>query len=234
MSKLLAIAGKDLRSEVRAKEVAPAMILFGLTLVFLASLILPPSAGRSPIPEPQAGAVGALEIAAAMLWISVLFAAIVGFARASSLEREGNLIDALAISPADPAAIFAGKAIANFIYLSALEVILIPFFVVMLDVSPATLFPGIIGVMAIANIGLASVGTMFGTATQYSRAKELVFPLLVFPVILPAVLGSIRLTEALLKTATFDGQEQWFILLAAFDVIFMTLGAVTYEYLIYE
>lgn len=234
MTKIFAVAAKDLRSEVRAKEIAPAMVLFALVLVFLTSLILPPSAGRAPIPTPQAGAIGTLEVAAAMFWISVLFAGIVGFGRAAALEKEGNLIDALALSPADPAAVFAGKALANFVYLTLLEAIIIPFFIVMLDVSVASLLPRILIVMVVANIGLSAVGTMFGTATQYSRAKELVFPLLLFPIILPVVLGSIRLTGALLATGTFSGESQWFILLATFDLVFATLGAVTYEYLINE
>src|SRR5207248_1642968 len=115
--KMFLLAAKDLQSEARAREIAPPMVLFGLILVFLFTLDFPPGAGRAPVPGPVVGAVGSRELAGAFLWVSLLFAGILGFGRNASTEREGNRIEGLLLAPVDPAALFAGKALANFCYL---------------------------------------------------------------------------------------------------------------------
>ena len=138
------LAAKDLRSEARAREIAPPMVLFGLILVFLFTLDFPPGAGRAPVPGPVVGAVGSRELAGAFLWVSLLFAGVLGFGRNASTEREGNRIEGLLLAPVDPAALFAGKALANFCYLWTLEVILLPVFVLFFDVPTGLLLPGVL------------------------------------------------------------------------------------------
>jgi heme exporter protein B len=231
---LLAIAAKDLRSEVRAKEIAPPMILFGLTLMFLLTFVLPPTSARAPIPDPRAGALATREIAGALLWASLLFAAVLGFGRSAASEREGGRMEALLLTPADPAALFAGKALAAFAYLWMLEAVLVPAFVLFLDVSPGALFPGLALVLFAANAGLATAGTLLAAASQEARGRELILPLLLFPVVLPMVLGAIRLTTALLVRGSFAGEARWFILILAFDLALAAIGAVAYEEVVTE
>lgn len=234
MRKTFAVAVKDLRGETRAREVAPAMLLFALVLVFLFTFSLPPSAGRAPVPEPRAGAVGAREVAGAFLWTAILFAGIVGFGRNAAAEREGNRIEALLMAPVDPAALFAGKAFANFVFLCLMEAVLFPLFTLFLDIAPGLVFPGIIAVALAVNAGLAATGTLFGAASQYARAREVVLPLLAFPVMLPLVIAGSRLTSALLMTGGFGAEARWFMLLVAFDLSISAIGAVTFEYVIRE
>jgi heme exporter protein B len=166
--------------------------------------------------------------------VSLLFAGILAFERNASLEREGNRIEGLLLAPVDPAALFAGKALANFCYLWVLEAILGPVFVLFFDVAPGPLFPGILLVALAANIGLASAGTLLGAASQYVRARVLVLPLLLFPIILPLVLGAERLTSSLLTGSGLAGQGQWFMLMAAFDLAIPAIGAVAFEYVVNE
>jgi heme exporter protein B len=234
MRKAWTIAAKDLRSETRAKEIAPAMVLFAIVLVFLFKFTLPAGAGRAPVPAPVAGAVPSREVAGSLLWAALLFAGIVGFGRSAASEREGGRIEALLLAPVDPAALFAGKALANFVYLSAMEVILLPIFLLFMDLRPQLLFPEMILVGLLVNVGLAAVGTLFGAASQYARAREVVLPLLAFPVMLPAVLGAARLTSSLLVTGTLAGNAGWLVLLLAFDLVISAVGAVTFEYVIRE
>lgn len=234
MKKALAIAAKDIRGETRAKEIAPAMVLFALVLVFLFTLALPPSAGRAPVPEPRAGAVGAREVSGAFLWSALLFAAIVGFGRNAAAEREGNRIEALIMAPVDPAALFAGKALANFVLLCALELVMLPVFTLFLGIAPSLLFPEIIAVALAVNVGLAASGTLLGAASQYARAREVVLPLLAFPVMLPLVLAGSRLTSSLLMTGAFGSEARWFVLVGAFDLSITAIGAVAFEYVIRE
>src|ERR671918_2037097 len=133
MRKALTIAAKDLRSEARAKEIAPAMVLFAIVLVFLFTFTLPAGSGRAPVPEPIAGAVASREVAGSLLWAALLFAGIVGFGRSAASEREAGRIEALLLAPVDPAALFAGKVLANLVYLSVMEVILVPIFLLFMD-----------------------------------------------------------------------------------------------------
>ncbi len=230
---VLALAGKDLRSEARAKEVAPPMVLFALVLVFLFTFHLPPGAARAPVPEPRAGAVATREIVAAFLWSSVLFAGILGFGRTASAEREDARIEGLLLAPVDPAALFAGKALANLIYLTVTEAAVLAAAVLFFDVAPG-LLPSMAVVAMSANIGLAAAGTLFGAVSQYARARELVLPFLLFPVILPLVLAATRLTSSLLVTGDFSGEARWFVLTAIFDLALCALGAVTFEYVVNE
>lgn len=234
MRKLFLIALKDLRSEARAKQVAPPMILFGVVLVFLFTFALPPSSGRAPVPPPIAGGVGTREISGALLWASLLFAGVLGFGRNAALEREGSRMEGLLLAPVDPAALFAGKALANFLYLSFMEAVLLPMFILFFDVSPGILLPKVLLVVLVTNIGLASAGTLFGAASQYVRAQELVLPLLLFPIVLPLILGAERLTSTLMITGGFADQGRWFILMIAFDIALPAIGAVAFEYVINE
>lgn len=234
MKTLMAVTMKDLRIEARAKDAAVAMALFGLVLVFLFALALPPGAGRPAVPLPQAGSVPAREVASAFLWAAILFASIVGFLRSSAMEKEGGRIEALAMSPADPALVFGGKVLASFIYLSLTELAILPFFLVLIDLDPLLLIPGIIPVAALANLGLSAVGVLFGAASQYTRAREVVLPLLVFPISLPVVLAAMSLTSSLATGRGFSGEARWFILLLAFDIALLAVGATTYEHVINE
>lgn len=234
LRRIAALTRKDLRSDARGKEILPTMALFALCLVFLFSFSLPPGSGRAAVPRPAAGAVGAREIAGTILWISLLFAGVLGFGRNASEEHEGSRMEGLLLAPVDPALLFAGKAAANFCFLSLLEVALLPAFMVLLDFGPSSLLPEFIVVAAAANAGLAATGALFGAASQLSRVRSLMVPLLSFPVVLPLLLGASRLTSMLLTTGDFGPEARWLGLMAVFDVIFVTIGAVLYEFVIQE
>ena len=234
VKKALAIAAKDLRSDARAKDVAPTMALFALTLVFVVSFAIPPGGGRAPLPGPQAGAVAVREILAIFMWSCLLFAAIIGFGRSAAAEMDDGRIDALILAPVDPAAVFIGKTIGNLVFLLIAEAVVIPALILLTGLPAARLFPGIIAVTIAADLGLVAVGTLFGTASQYARARSLILPLLCFPVMLPAVLAASRLTASLMSFGSFAGEGRWFILLCIYDVVLIAIATVTFEFVIKE
>ncbi|MDQ4148444.1 MAG: heme exporter protein CcmB [Actinomycetota bacterium] len=234
MTKILLLAGKDLRSEVRAKQVAPLMIAFSLSLVFLLTFSLP-SSDRAPAPgQPAAGTVPVGEVIGTLVWASLLLAAVIGFGRSAASDTEGGLIDALRLAPIDPAAVYAGKVFANLAFLTIAEAAIIPAFALFSGAGLGRLWPGILPVVLGANLGLAAVGTLFGAASQYSTAKSLILAMLMFPVLLPLVLAASRLTSTLLIQGDFLGSNHWFILMSVFDLVFLTIGAVTFEFVIQE
>jgi heme exporter protein B len=234
VSKVLAVALKDLRSEARSKQVAPVMVAFSLSLVFLLTFALPPGSGDAPPPEPQAGAVAVREVIGPLVWTSLLLAAVIGFGRSASAEHEGGMIEALILSPVDPAALFAGKALANFLFLTLTEMAMIPAFALFAGVGITPLWPGILAVALAANLGLVAIGTLFGAAAQHSSSRSLILALLMFPVLLPLILAAAKLTSTLLLQGSFVGATHWFILMAVFDLVFTVIGAVTFEFVIQE
>lgn len=232
--RVAALVKKDLRSDARAREIAPMMFLFALSVVFLFGFAVPPGAGRAPVPRPVAGTIPIREISGTILWISLLFAGILGFGRSASADHEGSRLEGLVLAPVDPALLFAGKALTNFVFLSVIELALMPFFMVLLDFAPSSLFPEIAGVAIAANAGLAAIGTLFGAASQFSRVRSLMLPLLTFPIALPLVLGASRLTSTLLATGRLGAEARWLGLLTVYDVIFVTIASVLYEFVITE
>lgn len=232
LNKTVALAIKDLRSETRAREIAPAMVLFALALVFLFTFALPAGSGRAPVPEPLAGAVSTREIAGTFLWIALLFAGITGFGRSAANDMQQ--MEALLLAPVDPASLFVGKALANFAFLSFLELALLPFFVVFLDIRAGSIFPGIFLVGFVANAGMAAVGTLFGAGSQYARSRSLIMPLLSFPVLLPLILGASRLTSSLLIAGSIRPEARWLGLMTIFDVVMISLGLVLFEFVVQE
>lgn len=233
MKKAVAIAMKDLRSDARALEIAPAMAAFALSLVFLLTFALPTAAGRAPVPPPQAGAVPVADVMGVFIWAALLFAMITGAGRSASAEHSGGRIDALVLAPVDPIAIFAGKAGANLAFLVAVELVVIPA-AALLTAVPWSRVAAVAPVALLASIGLAATGTLFGAATQYARARSVILPLLCFPVMLPLVLGASRLTSVALGSGGYSPEGRWFILMAVYDLVVTTVAAVTFEFVIKE
>lgn len=234
MRTILALAARDLRAESRARQIAPVMLVFALCLVFLLTFALPPGALRAPVPVPLAGAIPAREIAGLLLWTAIFFAGVIGFGRSAAMDRESAAGDGLLLAPVDPAALYLGKFLGNLAFLTATQLVAIPLFMLFANVPVASLFPGLLAVVLVANIGLAALGTLFGAATQHAEARSMMLPLLTFPLALPVILGASKLTSTLLIEQGFGSEARWFILLAVFDVVFVTLGAVTFEFVIQE
>jgi heme exporter protein B len=150
------------------------------------------------------------------------------------VDSQSGAREALLLAPIDPAALFAGKLIANLVFLIATEAVMIPLFMLFGNVGFGQLFPGILLVALAADLGLAAVGTLFGAAALYSEARSMMLPLLLFPFALPVVLAASRLTSALLIDGALATEMRWFILLAVFDIVFLAIGAVTFEFVIQE
>ena len=197
----VALARKDLLLELRAKETLPAMLLFVLAALTIFHFALPAGTGR--------------DAALGLLWISLVFTALLGLTRAFVSEREQGLFDALVLTPCDRSAIWLGKAIAVLAFLVAAEIVALPAF--------AAFFHGLNGrtvaAVALADLGIAAVGTLFGAMAVAGRARELLLPLLFLPTAIPIVVGGI-------------GGYLWF--LALYDAIFTVLAWATFEYVVAE
>jgi heme exporter protein B len=214
-----AIAGKDLRIEVRGRYALGAVLPFAATLLIAFGLSLGP--GRTLLQQTAPG----------LLWLAVLFASVLAFRRSYESEGEDGALEGLLLAPIDKAAVFLGKAaavLAQLLVLEAAVVLLVAgLFGLSLGRDPVTLAAAFL----LGTVGLAAVGSLFGVLAESPRAREAVFPLLVLPLATPVLVAGVRATA--LATAGRGGEAaSWLGLLAAFDVVFVAAGTLVFAYLL--
>jgi len=214
----LTVAAKDLRSELRSKEALNASLAFALVILLLFSFAFDPTAETTR------------EISGGLLWLVFAFAGTLILNRSFARELANDCLDALVASPVPPAAIFLGKALANLVLLVAVELVSLPVFGVFYNVRWTPHFVPLLGVLLLATWGLAVIGTMFSALTVNLRLRELMLPVLVYPMIIPALMAAMQLTTVLLAGEPVWGENWlWVRLLVAFDVIFTALALALVE-----
>ena len=204
-----ALARKDLLLELRARDTLPAMLLFVLSTLVVFHFALP---GNSS------------ELAATgLLWVAIVFTALLGLARAFAAEREQGVLDGLVLAPSDRSAIWLGKALSVLAFLGLAELVALPAFA--LFFSPVD-GPMILGVV-LADLGIAAVGTLLAAMAAASRARELLLPLIFLPLAIPIIIGGVG------TSVTDDpGRYVWF--LGLYDALFAIICWASFEYVVTE
>jgi heme exporter protein B len=209
----LVIASKDLRSEIRGKETINASLSFSLVILLLFSFAFNPDSEQVH------------ELAGGLLWLVFAFAGALVLNRSFARDLPNDCLDALVASPVSGAAVFLGKAVANFAILIAIEAVSFPVFGIFYNIDWTKQFGHLILVVVLATWGLTTVGTMFSALTVNLRVRELMLPMLVYPIMIPALLAAIQLTAALVAGRPIDADlYPWLKLLIGFDVIYTLLA----------
>jgi heme exporter protein B len=215
-----AILAKDLRIELRTLQSVPAMVLFAVTTFVLFRYGLDRSALSG-------------SLAAGVLLATVLFAAILAINRLFVAERDEGGFDAIRLAPVDGTALLAAKATALVVYLLVLEAIALPVFAVFFLDSWAGLAP-LAGVLALADLGLAATGVLVSAIAANSRARDLLVPLVLLPLLVPVMIAAAGAAEPLLAAGgpSYDGIAKWLAILALYDVTFLLVGYAVYDFLL--
>jgi heme exporter protein B len=221
LGKVFAIVGKDIATELRTKEMSGAMFVFSLLILFVFNFAF------------DLRAENLQTLAPGVLWIAIVFAGMVGLSRSFILERDQGVLDGLLLAPVDRSAIFFGKMIGNVLFISFVEIIILPFFIVLFN-QPLAVVPQLIGVIILGTIGFASVGTLFSAMAVHTRAREVLLPIMLFPVIIPVMLAAVRLTAAILDNTPSEDVRHWLALLVAFDVIFIAASFILFDFVVEE
>ena len=209
LADVAALTRKDLLVELRSRDTVPAMLLFVVSALVVFHFALSEDASRFA--------------AAGMLWIALLFTALLALVRAFVAEREGAVIDGLLLAPCDRSAIWLGKTLSVFAFLALAEAVALPAFALFYEPVTWELIAGV----ALANAGIASVGTLLGAMAAAARARELLLPLLFLPLAIPIVVGGVGATLA-------EDPSRYLGFLGLYDVIFAILSWASFEYVVTE
>jgi heme exporter protein B len=204
-----ALARKDLLLELRARDTLPSMLLFVVAVFVVFHFALP--AGSSD------------RAASGLLWVAVVFTALLGLGRAFVPEREQRVLDALVLAPCDRSAIWLAKSIATFAFLGAAEVVALPVFALFFHGLSWSTVAGV----ALADVGICTVGTFVGATAVVTRARELLLPLLFLPLAIPLVIGGVG-------ASVVDAPGRYLAFLGLYDVLFALLCWAAFEYVVVE
>ena len=216
-----AILRKDLTIELRTKEAVPAMTLFTVTVYVLFHFGL----DRDSLDG---------ELASGVLWVTLLLAAVIGVSRLFAAEREQGGIDALLLAPVDRTALFVAKGAALFLYLVALELVAVPAFALLL-LGPGLggALPELLLILLLADVGLAAVGALVSALAAETRARELIVPLLLLPLLVPLLIGAASATEPLLRGAQeAEDLGRFLALLGGYDAVFVLISLAVFDFLL--
>lgn len=213
-----AIAGKDLRIEVRGRHAVGSLLPFAATVLVAFGFAFGP--GHDVLRRTAPG----------LLWMAILFASVMAARRAYQTETEDGALEGLVLASIDRAAIYLGKAIAVVAELLALEVVVLLLVVVLFDLSIGAPLE-VAAAFALGTIGLAAVGSLFGIVAESARTREAILPMLTLPLATPVLIAGVRATD--LAAAGRAGEAaSWLGLLAAFDVVFVSAGILVFGYLL--
>lgn len=215
------LLAKELRLEFRSRDLLSATIVFALVVVVLFSFAFDPTAAESRRYGPG------------LLWISFLFAGSLMLNPSFARERLNDTMDALRMAPISPFAILAAKMLANFIFMSLVEVVLVPVFSVLYNVSLGGIAGQLVLVLMLGTIGITVTGTVFSAISSRARLRELLLPLLLLPILTPLLIAAVEATASLFVEQP-ELDRTWVALLAGFDTVFLTASWLLCEYLIEE
>ena len=217
-----ALLGKELGLELRAPQAVPAMALFSVTTFVVFHFAL------------QRGQVAG-DLAAGVLWVTLLFAAMLGISRLFVADHEEGGLDGFLLAPTDRTALLVAKAIGLFAFLAAVEVIAVPAFALMLlGPSPSLATYGQLALLLVlADAGIALVGTLVGAIAVQTRTRDLIVPLMALPLLMPVVIGAAKgTTPLLLEVGARTVEVRWLLVLGLYDLVFGLLAFALFDYLI--
>lgn len=216
-----AIVRKDLLVELRTGEAVPTMVLFSLSTFVLFHFAL----ARDTVEG---------ELAAGVLWVTLLFAAVLAIGRLFVAEREQGGFDGFLLAPVDRTAMLVAKATVLLCFLVAVEIVAVPAFaILLLGPSPWGALPELIAVLVLADVGIAVIGTVVGALGVQARARELIVPIMTLPLLLPVAIAAARATSPLLLEAGVGGLPgRWVAVLALYDLVFGLVALAIFDFLL--
>lgn len=220
LSRILAIARKDATAEWRTRANFNAVAFFSALMLLLFAFAVGPDAD-------------ALRTAApGIIWLTILFSGVLAFGRSYQAELENEALDTLLLYPGDRRSIFVGKVMANLAFVLLVEAIVVPLVAVLYGVPLLRSMPGLALVLVLGTLGFVTLGTFYSALSTRSRAREVLLPLLLFPMTVPLLIAASEATTALVTGNAMGDAMTWTGVLVAFDVIFFVATFFAFEHIV--
>lgn len=217
-----AMTRKDVMVELRARDRMNAMLFFAALVLFIFNFALGPDLERLR------------GVAPGLLWLAFLFTGMLGLSRSFQAERENECFEELLLTPGDRESIFFGKLAGNVLFMITAEALILPLFGILYNLDIWGELPSLGLVAFLGTLGFSALGTLLAAMTAHLRAREVMLPLLLFPLTVPLLLGSVRATEAILAGEGLGAVSHWLKLLAGFDLIFLVVSPLVFEFVLEE
>ena len=217
-----AIIWKDIISEARTKEIFSSMLVFTLLVLVIFNFAFEP------------GADYMAKIVPGILWVAYTFAGTLGLNRSMMQEQENFNLQGLMLCPLDRSAIFVAKLTGNMLFMMIVELISLPILGVLYNTAIWGVLGKLLLIMLLSTLGFASVGTLLAAMSVNTKTREVMLPILLFPVTIPVIIAAVKSTGQILAGAPWENFSTWLILLIGFDIIFLTVSLLVFEHAIEE
>ncbi len=217
---VLAVAWKDLAAELRSRELLSAMLVFSVLVLLIFYFAL------------ELDVKARMDITAGALWVTFAFAGTLGLNRSMAIEKDRGCLDGLLLAPVDRSAIYFGKTISNLAFMLVVEAIVLPLYSVMYNVN--LFHPGLLGVTLLGSVGYAAVGTLLAAMSVQTRTRDVLLPILLFPVIIPVLVAAVKASSGFLNSAEWSEIAPWVNILLVYDVIFIAAAFMVFDFVVEE
>jgi heme exporter protein B len=219
-TKALAILWKDILSEFRTRDTVASVLVFSILVIVVFNFTF------------ESGSPTFELIAPGVLWVTFTFAGVLSLNRSFARDMEKGCLEGLMACPADRVAIYVGKMLGCLVFMLVVEVIVVPVFGILFDLP---LFPAKLAVIALlTTVGFAAVGTVFAALAVHTRAREIMLPLLFFPIVIPLIIAAVKASAVALAGGPWSDMGSWLAIIGAFDVIFLVVSSLVFEYVLEE
>src|SRR5271157_746264 len=215
-----AVTWKDLAAEFRSRELFSAMLVFSLLVILIFNFAL-----ELDIATRQ-------TVTAGVLWVTFAFAGTLGLNRSMAVEKDRGCLDGLLLAPVDRTAIYFGTALSNLVFMLVVAAIVLPLYSILYNTN--LFLPGLLGVILLGSLGYVAVGTLLSAMTVQARTRDILLPILLFPVVLPLLVAAVKASSGFLQSQPLELILPWLNLLLAYDVIFTAVGFMVFDYVVEE
>ena len=220
LNAVAAVVWKDLAAELRSRELLSSMLVFALLVILIFNFAL------------ELDARTRAAVTSGVLWVTFAFAGTLGLNRSMATEKDRGCLDGLLLTPVDRSAIYFGKAIGNLIFMFIVELIVLPVYSVLYTTN---LFqPGLLLVIVLGSVGYTAVGTLLAAMAVQSRTRDVLLPILLFPLAIPVLVAAVKASGGFLDGAAMADIRPWLNLLVTYDVIFVAVAFMVFDYIVEE
>ncbi len=216
--KVMAILWKDILSELRTRDIIVSVLVFALLVIVIFNFAFDPARVRL--------------VASGVLWVALTFAGVLGLNRSFVMEKDKGCLEGLMLCPVSREIIYLGKLLGNLLFMLIVAVIVLPIFFALFNLP--IFYPELILIVVLATIGFASVGTLFSALAVNTKAREIMLPILFFPIVAPVIIAAVKATGLVLDGEPWSSFSSWLQIMVAFDAIFLVVSSLVFEFIIEE